>query len=376
MPPRRPIAGQASAEYVALLALLVAVLAGAGLLVAPPALGAKVSRALRTAICIVGGDVCRSADARAAGLAPCAVREDTRGTGGGLSVAFVELGGGDELTLTRRSDGSVVVTSGQHERGGVGLGLGTDLSPLGVHLVADASMAVRFADGQSWELADEAAAARFVRAVRAGGPLPAPTWTYREAGESAELEVGAGGAGGAALVTVGRRTGRGQTTRYVAGRAEGAVLDALDVDGLPGGQRSVVLEHTTDGAGPRELVFRVARAGASGRAEEVTGRLDLRDPANRAVAERLLRPRLPTGPALLADLRAVARRVREAGTIEWAAYDVQEDDGGFELSAKLGLELGLRVERARRTRRLTDASVWSAADGDRRRVDCTGVSAE
>ncbi len=150
------------------------------------------------------------------------------------------------------------------------------------------------------------------------------------------------------------------------------MLDALDVDGLPGGQRSVVLEHTTDGAGPRELVFRVARAGASGRAEEVTGRLDLRDPANRAVAERLLRPRLPTGPALLADLRAVARRVREAGTIEWAAYDVQEDDGGFELSAKLGLELGLRVERVRRTRRLTDASVWSAADGDRRRVDCTG----
>jgi hypothetical protein len=372
VPPRRPIAGQASAEYVALLALLVAVLAGAGLLVAPPALGAKVSRALRTAICIVGGDVCRSADARAAGLAPCPVREDTRGAGGGLSVAFVELGGGDELTLTRRSDGSVVVTSGQHERGGVGLGLGTDLSPLGVHLVADASMAVRFADGQSWELADEAAAARFVRAVRAGGPLPAPTWTYREAGESADLEVGAGGAGGAALVTVGRRAGRGQTTRYVAGRAEGAVLDALDVDGLPGGQRSVVLEHTTDGTGPRELVFRVARAGASGRAEEVTGRLDLRDPANRAVAERLLRPRLPTGPALLADLRAVARRVREAGTIEWAAYDVQEDDGGFELSAKLGLELGLRVERVRRTRRLTEASVWSAADGDRRRVDCTG----
>jgi hypothetical protein len=372
VPPRRPIAGQASAEYVALLALLVAVLAGAGLLVAPPALGAKVSRALRTAICIVGGDVCRSADARAAGLAPCPVREDTRGAGGGLSVAFVELGGGDELTLTRRSDGSVVVTSGQHERGGVGLGLGTDLSPLGVHLVADASMAVRFADGQSWELADEAAAARFVRAVRAGGPLPAPTWTYREAGESADLEVGAGGAGGAALVTVGRRAGRGQTTWYVAGRAEGAVLDALDVDGLPGGQRSVVLEHTTDGTGPRELVFRVARAGASGRAEEVTGRLDLRDPANRAVAERLLRPRLPTGPALLADLRAVARRVREAGTIEWAAYDVQEDDGGFELSAKLGLELGLRVERVRRTRRLTDASVWSAADGDRRRVDCTG----
>ena len=167
MPPRRPIAGQASAEYVALLALLVAVLAGAGLLVAPPALGAKVSRALRTAICIVGGDVCRSADARAAGLAPCPVREDTRGTGGGLSVAFVELGGGDELTLTRRSDGSVVVTSGQHERGGVGLGLGTDLSPLGVHLVADASMAVRFADGQSWELADEAAAAA-VRAAPSG----------------------------------------------------------------------------------------------------------------------------------------------------------------------------------------------------------------
>jgi hypothetical protein len=270
----------------------------------------------------------------------------------------------------------VLVTSGQHERGGVGLGLGAELSPLGVHLVADASAAVRFAEGESWELADAAAAARFVRAVRAGGPLPEPTWTYREAGESAEVEVGAGGAGGGALVTVGRRTGRGQTTRYVAGRVEGDVLDGLGLPGLPGGGRSVVVEHIADGAGPRELVFRVARAGGGARAEEVTGRLDLRDPVNRAVAERLLRPRLPTGPALLRDLRDVVRRVREVGTVERAVYDVSEDDRGFELSAKLGLELGVRVERVRRTRRLTDASVWTAADGDRRRVDCIGVSAE
>jgi hypothetical protein len=370
--PLRPTAGQASAEYVALLALLAAVLAGAGLLVAPPALGARISGALRTAICIVGGDVCRASDARAEGLAPCPVREDTRGSGGGVSVAFLELDGDDELSVTRRSDGSVLVAIAGHRTAGVGAGIGAEVSPLGAHLVADGSAGARFAEGDGWELPDLASAARFVHALRAGEPPPEPTWTYREAGETAQGVAGAGTSRAGVLASLGRRTGRGTTTWYVVGELDVDVLGGLAVPAADSASRRVLIEHTSDASGPRELLFRVARPLGPGRVEEVTGRLDLHDPVNRAVAERLMRPRLPVGPAVRRDIRAVVQRVVEDGTVEQAVFSVLEEERGLDVTAGLGMKLGVRVRRLRRTRRLTAASVWSRAAGARRRVDCVG----
>jgi hypothetical protein len=360
---------------VALLALLASVLAGAGLLVAPPALGARIADAVRTAICIVGGDVCRVSDARAEGLEPCPVREDTRGSGGGASIAFLELDGDDALTLTRRSDGSVHVALAGDRQAAVGAGLGTEISPLGAHLLADAAGGARFAEGRSWELPDMAAAARFVQALRTGEPPPAPTWTYREGGGTVAGRMGAEAAKGGALAALGRRTGRGRTTWYVSGEIEVDVLGDLAVPAAESASRRVLIEHTTDAAGPRELLFRVVRPLGRDRAEEMTGRLDLRDPVNRALAARLIRPRLPAGPAVRRDLKAVVRRIAEDGTVERAAFAVEEDERELEVAAGLGLQLGLRIRRLQRTRRLTDASVWSRAGGVRRRVDCVGERA-
>ena len=86
MPPPRPIAGQASAEYVALLAVVVAVWRGAAAVGSPPALAAKLAGAVRHGICLVAGGVCTPREARAAGLAPCLVhaRTDRQRLGGRL----------------------------------------------------------------------------------------------------------------------------------------------------------------------------------------------------------------------------------------------------------------------------------------------------
>ena len=107
-----PSAGQAAAEYVALLLVVAAVLAGAATvaLAVPRGRRRASSTTVRTGLCIVGGDVCRDADAAAAGLAPCVTgvrskRQDTT-----LDLAVVRLGGDGEWQIALRSDGGAVVT--------------------------------------------------------------------------------------------------------------------------------------------------------------------------------------------------------------------------------------------------------------------------
>ena len=114
----RDRAGQATAEYAALLALVAPALAGAGALVGLRTIGDMVVATVRTGICIVGGDVCRTSDAEAAGLEPCTVGERALGRGLTLTVASIRLGSGDEWTAATRSDGSVLVTKSRRRSGG------------------------------------------------------------------------------------------------------------------------------------------------------------------------------------------------------------------------------------------------------------------
>ena len=59
----RTTAGQATIEYVAALALLAAILVLAGPAVGAPDVGKLVYGKMRLALCVVGGDVCSSAQA-------------------------------------------------------------------------------------------------------------------------------------------------------------------------------------------------------------------------------------------------------------------------------------------------------------------------
>src|SRR3954467_15789857 len=124
--------GQASAEYVGLIALAAALLVGAGVAVGLGGVGTPVASTVRTGICIVAGDVCRDSDARAAGLEPCTVHEKTTGDGTTFAIAVVRIGGSNGKIGATRSDGSVLVTETDEGHAGQVAGIGVEASPLGV----------------------------------------------------------------------------------------------------------------------------------------------------------------------------------------------------------------------------------------------------
>ena len=112
VPPPRSIAGQASTEYVALLAVVCAVVAGAAAVGSVPPLAAQVARArCGTGSAWSSGGVCtaaRGARRRASRRASSSARTDRERLGGRLLV--VRLGRGDALLVERRSDGSAAVS--------------------------------------------------------------------------------------------------------------------------------------------------------------------------------------------------------------------------------------------------------------------------
>jgi hypothetical protein len=372
--------GQASLEYTGVLALVAATLVG-GAAVGLGDVGRAVAGGVRTGICVVAGDVCRASDAEAAGLSPCTTLERTRGGGATVVLASLRLGGGDELTVATRSDGSVVVTETDGRTVGASAGIGVDASPLGISLGVEGRYELIVGSGRAWELPDGASARRLLAAAR--DSRPPPTWRFGEADSVLEGEIAAS-AGGIELTGVetsarmaaGARVGRGRTTLYLRGRVDGpsASLWTPTRTRRARGPTSgdVVVELTREHGDLRELAFRTVAPGAgSGQLVETVGRLDLRVPENRAVAERLLRWRAPWPAAVAPDLRAVALRTVQAGTVERAVYGVEGDTVELELEVRLGLALGLDVEHVDVSRRLLEASAWMPGSRERERYDCT-----
>jgi hypothetical protein len=381
-------------DYAALLALVAVAFAVAGAATGVASIPARVAHAFRTSLCIVGGDVCRTADARADGLAPCVVAEKAKGAGLTVSVAIVRLGEAGEWSAARRSDGTVLVTRSHDRRAGAGAGVGFELGS--IEMGADGTLDAVATTGSAWELPSVDAAARFLRDVRAGRATPPPTWRFGDLGEEAAGGVGVHALGVAVTAAeaswraaAGVREGRGERTMFVhAGASLTGPLELLpgaagtgDVRGgagAPGGGHTgpLLLSVTRDAHGLRELAVRRVQPGA--RRDEVVetlGRLDLRDATSRALAERLLRVRLPWPPAVAAALRAVLRRMVAVGTIERSVYAV--DDRSHELRAgiRLAVELGVEASSVDVTRRLVDASAWTHGSPERRRVDCVGEAA-
>jgi hypothetical protein len=385
-------AGQASAEYVAALLLVAIVLAGAGAAVAHPPLAQAVAHHIRLGICVVWGDVCRDADARAAGLAPCTLAERSEAAGRAVSVAIVRFGRRLEWALAERSDGSVVVTRTSGGGAGVTAGAGADVSALGVRAGVDGHVEARFAAGASWELPSRAAARPFLAAVSRGDdpPLP-PTEEWREGG--AELGATAGVSGEVPLVpgrlgapdaagvdatlrnALGRRTRGGRTTWYLKAEAVPPHLFA-EIAGSRASapaSREAVVEYTTDARGPAELRL-LATAGAGGEVTELSSRLDLHDPANRGAAAAVLGA-LPSLSGARTATDALAARMASHGVVERATYAVATRDDGWALTGRFGFALGAEVERTSTRRRLVAADAWIHGSRRRERFDCLGAGA-
>jgi len=166
---RSSSSGQASADYLALLAVIAIVLGAAAAAVgSPPALASAVSGAVRHGICLVAGGVCTAREARAAGLAPCLVHARGQRERLAAKSLLVRLERGDALLVERRSDGSAAVSFLDGWRGGATAGIGLRL-PWGSQGSISGSAGAQFTAGRTWEFRSAADAARFVR-----------RWTGRE----------------------------------------------------------------------------------------------------------------------------------------------------------------------------------------------------
>jgi Flp pilus assembly pilin Flp len=384
----RDQAGQTTAEYAALLALVAAALAGAGAVAGPGELAAAVVSGLRTGICIAAGDVCRASDAAAAGLSPCVVRDHARGEGLTFTVVSLRLGADDGWSAAARSDGSVVVTHTSGRTVGGEVGIGVEASPLGVGMGAAGKLDYRFDSGRAWEFSDAAGAVRFLESGDREGVEP--TWRFGDAGTllrgEAKLDVAGlevAGVESSAGAAAGVRTGRGLTTYYVRARVDAFDASAsvpgarVELDGPPAAD--AIVELTRDAGGRRELAVRTVERGArAGQVVETVARLDLRDPANHAAAEPLLSMRLPWPPTAARELRMLVRRMARTGIVERSVYDVRDDSQEVALSARLGLALGLTAEEVDVDRRLVAASAWTRGSRARDRADCgvTGAGFE
>jgi hypothetical protein len=370
--------GQASTEYVAILLVVAALLAVAA--VAVPGVGQRVVETVRTGICIVGADVCRSSDAAAAGLQPCVTRARSSREETTLDIAVVRLGEHGEWQLALRSDGQALVTRLDENEVGGTAGVGVTFSPLGVEANASVAVVAGFHGGRAWRFPDARSATAFLDgAMRDGAMLEARAPDVR-------WHAIRGHADGRAEIAVAQLARAGLTASAgsaIGLRSEGAqrtlTLDlgvddprfAAELPGLPaaaGKRRSWIADVTFDGASVREIALRAA-LGSADRLEAYTARLDLRDPGNRAVAERLLHPGLSTP----ADLRALSARIRSHGVVEYDDYAVSERRRGFSVASKLGLALGLAHHRIASERRLVDAVAWIRGGPPQRRFDCLGV---
>ena len=370
---RRTDSGQATLEYVALLALLASILAGAVALTSP-ALGSGVIATVRTGLCIVGGDVCRPADAAAAGLAPCLTGERWTRQDTTLDIAVVRLGGHGEWQLALRSDGTATVTRLEGSEGGVTAGAGVTFSPLGVDARVSGAVTLGYRGGEAWHFPDARAATAFLARARTDAAAqaarpPSVRWAGLGADAGAAAAVAVAGLASAGLDvgaagTLGLRTeGARRTLALEAGRRDLRLFG--DLPGFPaaaGATGEVVAEVTWAGGRLEELALKTARA-TGDRRDEFTARLPLTDPAARAAAEAVLRP---GGDGMAALTAQIAR----TGVLEHATYRVQERRRGISVAGRLGVALGFAHERVSGERRLTGATTVVRGGPPQQRADC------
>jgi hypothetical protein len=422
VPPPRPIAGQASAEYVALLAVVCAVVAGAAAVGSVPPIAAQVARQVKHGICLVAGGICTPREARAAGLGPCLVRVRTDRERLGGRVLVVKVGRGDSFLVQRRSDGTAAVSFADGGAVGASFGIGLQLAGRAADVRGGAGL--QFTSGRTWEFPDVAAASRFVRRwahtetltgelrgiLPGGAHPPEPDSTYKE-----------GGAYGEFAATVGLRPGTdaslGAEFGAVMGRRiepGGRVTWYDRVDGETAGQLGVVLgalqRHdaaqaafaiTTVHGRPVELrVSAAARIhgevappgpvsslddlgnrlqgvraspGGHGRRLEAEVSLDLADPANlaavRGVIEMLGLRAPPTDWPR--RVRALAARLDADGAVDVRVFRERLSQNALGADVGAGAGFGAGYDRTEEARELLAA--WSLRAGGRlqEREDCT-----
>ena len=245
---------------------------------------------------------------RPPGLAPCTVGERALGNGLVLTIGSIRFGSRREWTAAMRSDGSVLVTKARRRSGGglVGHGRGGEPARARVRRSGQARLRDRHragvgVPGRRLRRALHDEQRRGLGSRRRGGSARRPGTERGRAGEGRRHHAHRR-----------RGNGRGRRRRSHRPRAHDALhpcAAGLERQGLAPRRRRererarrarrIDGDHERRAMAARDrLPYRPARTAARP-GDRVGGRLDLRDPANRAAAEPLLARRLPWPPGVL-----------------------------------------------------------------------------
>ncbi len=405
--------GQATVDYVALVAVVGVVVALGGLVaaVASPGIANAVLGQVRHALCIVAGGSCPVSPSR-----PCTVASVRDARNVAVNVALLRVDDERVVLRERLSDGTVRLTlvhrGGAGVEGGVGGVAEVEVGGRSVGGGREARVGVQgvIARGEVFYARGEREADALLRAIRGGGGgrrarAPVAREVIFEGGVRGLGAVDVNGArglsgqfDGLAGAVVGARRDRrsGELTVSLGAGGSGAGLVAIAVGGPAGAldgqavlgvafdrrRRPVELSLTATGSvvagstlpgGLARVLDPAAGSGealhAGGRRWELGARVDLRLPAVAAAWQAFRR-----APGSPAAIRALGEALRDHARLDVRAYRVRSTaDGAGARFSLAGLKLGGEVERTIDRSQLVSAvtrppfGLWEA------RVDCVRV---
>ena len=395
--------GQATVDYVALIAVLAALLTAALAVASAGAAGIVngVAGQIRHALCVVGGRSCPDPRPR-----PCAVatRRDTRHYA--VSVVVIRYDHDRYVLREVMSDGTIRLTVARSNAAGAELGAGGRANvtlrgrTVGLSDEARGGLQGVHAAGRVFVVRDGREATAFMRAIGAGDDPPAPAReVFYEGGIRGLAAIGIGhsvagaslrGLGGAMIG--GRRDRRtGDLTLAVNAGDSGWGVVMVALGGPVGtGERTASIALTLDrrrrpmelsltaagtlaggGALPpalaRAFSGRVDAFSADGRGRrfELAARLDLRDPLVAAAWARFR-----DDPGSGAAIRGLGEAIRDRAHLDLRAYRTNSTLSGASAGVGLGVQIGGEVEHTTEHSRLLAAVSRPAGGLWEQRLDC------
>lgn len=399
----RSDSGQATIDYVAIIAVLAIVL-GLAVGVAPAGAAGIVNAVtgqIRHALCRVGGGPC--ADPRSK---PCTVASRRELHHLAVSIGVVRIDRDRSVLREAMSDGTVRLTVALNAAFGATFGAGAtarasvDGRRLGAGGELLAAAQGTLGRAKVYVARDAQEADAFVRALRDGRPPAPPREVQYEGGVRGLGEAGLGavaleGLSGAALgVRRDRATGETTLTLNAGAAGWGAITTAfgpagaadrattfgltLDRDRRPT-ELSISAGGTIAAGAALPLALRRALRGGTGggsvgslegRRWELTARLSLLDPAVRATWERVRR-----NPTSAAAVRALGEAIRDRAHLDVRAYRTSTTASGGAAGVAGGVRLAGEYDHVVDEARLLSASARPPAGLWERRLDCVPAPA-
>jgi hypothetical protein len=410
-----PQRGQATIDYVALIAVLALLLSGAPAIADGDAAGVTnaVVGQLRRALCVVSGAACPVEDPQ-----PCVVASRRDADHVALTIAIVRVDEDRYVLRERLSDGTVRLTLAQRTGAGVEGAVGARMRlrlkgrTIGFEREAHGAGQGVLGYGEVYVARDDREADEILRAIggrarpigvsglRIGRGGPRPREVFVEGGVRGLGQLGVGGqAAGMSLDGIAdamlgaRRDQRsGEVTISLGGELSGWALLTAVMTGPSGAldrqvglgltldrrHRPIALSLTASGILAAGSALPPALAGPlgigagddatvrlAGRRWELGARLDLRDPGVAAAWAAFRHD--PGNPNAI---RALGALLRSEAYLDVRSYAMRSESGGAAAGLALGLKLGGELEHTTDRSRLLSAATRPPGGMWERRMDC------